>query len=181
MTNPNNHASVIGRLTDDPMIFVNNDGSKKVKFTVMADRNYVGPDNQRAADAIPVEAFVSSETAGNGPYDHVHKGDLVALSLELRQDRYFSKKEGREVFDFKAVITNLSFLESRAITQKRLADRVKAAEQNQAQGQAPVATAASPAPQVAAEPVLVEVPAGVAGVTQAAGMQQSPIIEDPMI
>ncbi|MEV7952890.1 single-stranded DNA-binding protein [Streptomyces sp. NPDC088141] len=144
MSNPNSTASVIGRLANDPKVFENKDGSKKVMITAFVDRGYTDAQGNRISDALPFEAFVRAQTPGTGPFAHVHKGDLVALSYEPRMNRY--TKNGAEVFEVKLEIQNISFLESRATTQARLAERVTKAEaQNQnlqAQAPAPVAAAA---------------------------------------
>lgn len=144
MSNPNSTASVIGRLANDPKVFENKDGSKKVMLTAFVDRGYTDRQGNRISDALPFEAFVRVETQGAGPFAHVHKGDLVGLSYEPRLNRY--AKNGAEVFEVKLEIQNISFLESRATTQARLAERVTKAEgQNQnrqAQAPAPVAAAA---------------------------------------
>ncbi|MEU0942405.1 single-stranded DNA-binding protein [Streptomyces canus] len=144
MSNPHSTASVIGRLANDPKVFENKDGSKKVMLTVFVDRSYTDAQGNRISDALPFEAFVRAQTPGTGPFAHVHKGDLVSLSYEPRMNRY--TKNGAEVFEVKLEIQNISFLESRATTQARLAERVTKAEarnQNlQAQAPAPVAAAA---------------------------------------
>ncbi|WP_433855196.1 single-stranded DNA-binding protein [Streptomyces kronopolitis] len=145
MSNPNSTATVIGRLANDPKVFENKDGSKKVMLTAYVDRGYTDAQGNRISDALPFEAFVRAQTPGTGPFAHVHKGDLVALSYEPRMNRY--TKNGVEVFEIKLEIQNISFLESRATTQARLAERVTKAEtQNQslqAQAPTPVAAAAS--------------------------------------
>ncbi|MEW1548432.1 single-stranded DNA-binding protein [Streptomyces tsukubensis] len=142
MSNPNSTASVIGRLANDPKVFENKDGSKKVMFTAFVDRGYTDTKGNRISDALPFEAFVRAQTTGAGPFVHVHKGDLVALVYEPRMNRY--TKNGVEVFELKLEIQNISFLESRATTQARLAERVTKAEaRNQSlQVQAPVPLAA---------------------------------------
>lgn len=152
MSNPRNSATVIGRLTKDPVVFNNQDDSKKVAFTLMADHNYTDSQGNRGADAVPVEAFVRATTNGIGPFASIHKGDLVAVNLKLRQDRY--TKNGVEVFELKAVVEDITFLEPRSVTQARVNERVAAAEaQNQAlqtqPAPAPVAAAAAPQAAVA--------------------------------
>jgi single-stranded DNA-binding protein len=138
MSNPRNNGQLVGRLARDPKVFENKDGSKKVLFTVFADRNYLNGQSERQSDAIPVEAFVRAQAQGLGPYANIHKGDLVAIGYVLRMDRYI--KGGAEVFDLKVIAEDVTFLEPRTVTQGRLAERVQAAEaQNQAlHAQAPV-------------------------------------------
>ncbi|MFJ5071708.1 single-stranded DNA-binding protein [Kitasatospora sp. NPDC088556] len=148
MANPRNNGQLIGRLANDPKVFTNKDGSKKVLFTVFTDRAYTNAANQRDSDAVPVEAFVRAQTQGAGPYDNIHKGDLVAVGFTLRMDRY--SKGGEQVFDLKVISEDITFLEPRSVTQARLNERVQNAEaQNQAlQAQAPTPVVAV-APAVA--------------------------------
>lgn len=145
MSNPRNNGQLIGRLANDPKVFENKDGSKKVLFTVFTDRAYTNAQNQRDSDAVPVEAFVRAQTQGLGPYANIHKGDLVAVGFSLRMDRY--TKNGEPVFDLKVISEDITFLEPRSVTQARLNERVQNAEaQNQAlQAQAAPVAAAAPA------------------------------------
>ncbi len=126
MSNPRNNGQLIGRLANDPKVFDNRDGSKKVVFSVFADRNFANADGDRLSDAIPVEAFVRAQTQGAGPYANIHKGDLVGIGYALRMDRY--TKNGAEVFDLKVVSEDITFLEPRSVTQNRLSERVHAVQ-----------------------------------------------------
>lgn len=149
MSNPRNHGVIIGRLANDPVVFTNSDDSKNVKFTVFADRNFTNKDGERDADALPVEAFVRSSTNGTGPFASIHKGDLVAVQYTLRMDRY-TRKTGEEVYELKAQVEDITFLEPRSVTQARLADRVQSAEQANAAAKAAVpAAVAAPAASAA--------------------------------
>ncbi|MER6520023.1 single-stranded DNA-binding protein [Streptomyces sp. NPDC001553] len=148
MSNPRNNGQLIGRLANDPKVFDNKDGSKKVLFTVFTDRAYTNAQNQRDSDAVPVEAFVRAQTLGSGPYANIHKGDLVAVAYTLRMDRY--SKGGEQVFDLKVISEDITFLEPRSVTQARLNERVQNAEARSMalQAQAPVPVVAA-APAVA--------------------------------
>lgn len=151
MSNLANDTKLIGRLAADPRTFENSDGSKKVVMTLMIDRNYTNSKGETISDSIPVEAFIRKGIDGTGPYGYIHKGDLIGIGASLRQDRY-TDKSGKEVFQLKVVAESLTFLESRAVTQARLAERVAKAEvENQKLAQAAVA---APAPAVAEEPAL---------------------------
>ncbi|MFE4332519.1 single-stranded DNA-binding protein [Streptomyces sp. NPDC056831] len=148
MSNPRNNGAIVGRLANDPKVFENKDGSKKVLFTIFADRNYTNAQNQRDSDAVPVEAFVRAQTQGLGPYSNIHKGDLVAVGYTLRMDRY--SKNGEQFFDLKVISEDITFLEPRSVTQARLNERVQAAEaQNAAVKQAQAVPVAAAAPAIA--------------------------------
>lgn len=139
MSNPRNNGTIVGRLAGDPVVFTNKDGSKNVKMTIFADRNYTNAGGERQSDAVPVEAFVRATTQGLGPFDNVHKGDLVGVNYALRMDSY--TKAGQRVFELKATVEDITFLEPRNVTQARLAERAKTAnETNEA------AAAAAPVP-----------------------------------
>jgi len=137
MSNPRNTGTVIGRLASDPQIFDNKDDSKKVRFTLMVDRNFTNAQNERQSDAIDVEAFVNKAANGAGPYSNVHKGDLVSVQSTLRKDVY--EKNGATVYELKVVAEEITYLEPKSVTQARFQKRLQDAEaQNQAlQAQAP--------------------------------------------
>lgn len=117
-----NTGNLIGRLAADPKAFENKDGSKKVVFTLYADRPYK-KDGKTISDAIAVEAFVSNKTNGLGPFGFVNKGDLVALTTHIEQMPY-TAQNGETVYPAaKIVIDDIQFLESRGTTQTRLAKR----------------------------------------------------------
>ncbi|WP_026927400.1 single-stranded DNA-binding protein [Granulicoccus phenolivorans] len=126
MSNPRNTGTVIGRLTADPRVFENRDGSKKVSFTVAADQNYTNAAGERGTDFVPVEAFVRAEVRGTGPYGSIHRGDLVAVNFSVRQERF--QRNGAEVFETKVRAHDITFLESRSVTQARVHERVRTAE-----------------------------------------------------
>jgi single-strand DNA-binding protein len=155
MSNPRNTGTRIGRLARDPKVFTNKDGSKTVLFTLMVDRNYTNAQDVREADAIDLEAFVSNKTNGNGPYDRIHAGDLVAVQDTIRKNVY--QKNGQTVYEQKLMAEEITFLESKTTTQARLAKRAAEAEaenralQAQAQADAPVAEQPV-APAQSAEP-----------------------------
>lgn len=126
MSNAANNGTLIGRLAADPKAFENKDGSKKVLMTIYVDRNYKTADNKTISDAISVEAFVSNKTKDLGPYSYVHQGSLVALNTHIEQLGY-EAANGEKVFGKTTVVVDdIQFLESRAVTQGRLAKRVVA-------------------------------------------------------
>ncbi|MEV7872479.1 single-stranded DNA-binding protein [Streptomyces sp. NPDC088124] len=147
MANPRNNGQLIGRLANDPKVFENRDGSKKVLFTVFTDRAYTNAQNQRDSDAVPVEAFVRAQTQGAGPYAKIHKGDLVAVGYTLRMDQY--SKGGERFFDLKVISGDITFLEPRSVTQTRLNERVQNAEARIQALRAP-----APTPVVAVAPAV---------------------------
>lgn len=153
MSNPANTGTIIGRLARDPKVFSNADGSKKVSFTIYADRNFKNSAGETLSDAIPVEAFVRKDVdLARTPYSSIHKGDLIAVGTSLRLDSY--TRGGEKVFDLKVVAENVTFLEPRSVVQARLAERVTQAEQvnEQAKAAVPAAVAAAVQPTLTDEP-----------------------------
>lgn len=122
MTNTNNNSNFTGRLAADPRVFDNKDGSKKVLFTLYADRNRRNAAGDVISDQVSVEALVSAKTDGLGPYGYAHKGDLVAVATHVECVPYV--KDGKKVFPpMSLMIDDITFLEPRSVTQARLAKR----------------------------------------------------------
>ena len=178
MTNPANNAGTIGRLASDPKVFENEDGSKKILFTVYADRNYTDRNGKRGSDALPFEAFVPAKVSGIGPYANVHKGDLVAVSSALRMDNYTDEVTGRKVFKLKIISEDIKFLESKATTTQRLSNRLAEAQaQVAAQNQAQVPAAAPAAAEVPAAAAVPQFP--MAAPAAAPAVAEAPAAEAP--
>ena len=59
--------NVAGRLTKDPAVYNNNDGSRKIRFTVAAQDHFTDGDGNRGSQFIPLEAFIPARQQGNGP------------------------------------------------------------------------------------------------------------------
>lgn len=135
MANPNNNGTAIGRLARDPQIFTNGDGSRTVYVTVAAQNNFISRDGSRHAEFIPLEVFIPADR-GNGVYDLIHQGDLVAVSYSVRVTEY----EG--AYTTRLTIDSLQMLEGKGTTSARLlqrygqAQQVQSAPVNQAPAQA---------------------------------------------
>ena len=128
MSNAANNGNLIGRLAADPRVFNNTDGSKKVMFTVYADRNYRNNEGKTISDSISVEAFVNNKVEGIGPFGYAHAGDMVALSTHIEQLPYKAANGETMYPSAKIVVDGIQFLESRGTTQARLAKRTVAAD-----------------------------------------------------
>lgn len=144
MANPNNNGTAIGRLARDPQIFTNGDGSRTVYVTVAAQNNFLSRDGSRHAEFIPLEVFITADR-GNGVYDLIHQGDLVAVSYSVRVTEY----EG--AYTTRLTIDSLQMLEGKGTTSARLLQRYGQAQQVQQTQSAPVnqaPTQAQPEPMV---------------------------------
>lgn len=131
--NISNVAIIRGRLTADPVMFQNKDGSTKVKATIAVTRNFKNGKGERDTDFIPVEAFVRA--GSNNPWSLTHKGDLIGVEASIRSNNY-TDKNGQTVYSTVIFAESLSFEESKAVTDARAAQNAQAQAEAEA---APVA------------------------------------------
>jgi single-stranded DNA-binding protein len=117
--NMRNFAIAEGRLTRDPAIFANSDGSKKVMFTIAARRNFKNADGKNDSDFIQLEAFVSADKQTNGVYDLMHKGDLVGVHYTVRSSTYTDKDSGETKYAQTLLVQEVDLKESKATTDAR--------------------------------------------------------------
>lgn len=132
--NIRNNFSAIGRLTQDPTVFDNKDGSKKVRFTLACKDNFTSKDKDGketyGSQFLPVEAFVSAAQAqksGIGVYASMHKGDLVAVSGSIQNNNY-TDKGGVQHYDLVLHIETRDLLEPKSVTDARQVNRAVAAD-----------------------------------------------------
>ena len=146
--NVNNFSVTRGRLASDPRFFENSDGSRTVRFTVMAPQNYTRRDGSRGSDVVSVERFIPADH-GNGVFDMIHRGDKVTVTHHATTDVY-TDESGVTHYVPKNIVDDVNFEESQAVTSKRLAKRV--AEQNAANRAAQLAAPAAPVQAAPAQP-----------------------------
>lgn len=118
--NPCNFAVTIGRLTKDPAIFNNSDGSKKVLLTIAAQDNFKGKDGSRGAQFVSIEALVRADKKDLGAYGYMHKGDLVNIQSSIRTNNY-KDKNGEDVFSQVLFAESTTLLEGKNVTNARKA------------------------------------------------------------
>lgn len=117
--NQRNFGMAEGRLTREPKVFVNDDGSKHIKFTLATRRNYKDKNGNVGSDFVQLEAFVKAEAAkGKTVYDYMHKGDLVGAEYTVRTDKY-TDKNGEEVYTQSLVVQTIDLKETKSTTEKR--------------------------------------------------------------
>lgn len=117
--NPLNNGTVIGRLPKDPKIFENKDGSKSVRFTVMARNGYKNAQGGYDSTGVDLEAFIPATAEGNGVYDILKKGILVQVTYEIRRNTWPDKKTGEMHYDQVLRVNDVRVLESKATTDAR--------------------------------------------------------------
>ena len=140
-----NRGTATGRIARDPHVALNSDGSKTVLFTLLVDRARRNPTTgERGTDAIPLVAWVRAETEGTGPWAHVGTGDLIQVEYSVRSSTYPHKVTGEIKYSVQLSVSDMAFLESRAVTQQRRISHLKSAlEGPQATQQAQAATKVS--------------------------------------
>lgn len=129
--NVRNNFQVIGRLTQDPAVFDNKDGSKKVRFTVAAKDNFAGKDGERGSQFLPCEAFISADSAaknGIGIYGNMHKGDMVAVTGQIQNNNY-KDKAGDQHYELVLHVETRDLMEPKSVTDQRAINRAVAADE----------------------------------------------------
>ncbi len=126
MKNIRNYGIVTGRLTKDPAVYNNNDGSRKIRFTVAAQDHFTDGGGNRGSQFIPLEAFIPAKQTGNGPYDYLDCGDLVSCSYTVQNNNY-KDKGGEMVYGLVLLVDSIALLESRTSKEARLAAKESAA------------------------------------------------------
>lgn len=134
--NMRNYGIGTGRLTEDPRIFTNADGSKKVRITLACQNNFKEKDGTRKSQFLPMERFIPAN-GDLGPYEGLGKGDLVTVQYSLRNNNY-TDKSGVAHYDLTVQIEQITMLEPKTTTDNRKAQRALAAA-----GQAPAMEAAA--------------------------------------
>lgn len=103
-TNLRNFGIAEGRLTSDVKVMENSDGSASVRFTVAVDDNYK-KNGTKSTQFVPFRAFVKDKNA-LGPYAYMHKGDLIGVGYEVRNNNYVAK-DGTPVYGIDLFVTSI--------------------------------------------------------------------------
>lgn len=147
--NPDNFAIVKGRLASDPRFFPNKDGSRTVRFTILANQNFTKRNGERGTDAVSLERFIPADRS-NGVFDMIHQGDLVRIMHHPTTESYTDLNTGETHYIEKHIVDDVQMEESRKVTTARLAKR--AAEQDAQNRAAQAAQVAAPIQQAAPAP-----------------------------
>lgn len=131
--NVRNNFTLIGRLAQDPVVFDNSDGSKKVRFTLATKDNFKSKGDsgmEQGSQFIPVEGFISKDNVaknGIGVYGLMHQGDLVAVTGQIQNNNY-TDKDGVAHYDLVLQIETRDLLEPKSVTDARAINRAVAAQ-----------------------------------------------------
>ena len=90
-----NYGVVQGNLTRDPKVFENQDGSKKICFTIACRDNFTRKDGTVDAQFVNLEAFVN---AGKplGAFEFLKKGMHVTMAYTVVTEQF--EKDGDTVY-----------------------------------------------------------------------------------
>lgn len=116
--NARNHGIATGRLTKDPVTFENRDGSHKVIVNLALRDNFKQQDGSTGSQFVDFTGYVPKDTKSS-VYDMIHKGDLVSVTYELRNDNW-TDKSGAQHFDLVLRVTGVDMLEPKSTREARL-------------------------------------------------------------
>ena len=120
MFNLNNYGVATGRLTADPFVYQNADGSQKVRITLAASDNYKNADGKRSTQFLPFEAFIPAER-NLGVFDMIHTGDKISVAYTVKNNNYRDKTTNEMIYGIILQIEKISLEESKATTTARQA------------------------------------------------------------
>lgn len=116
--NQRNFGIAEGRLTRDPKVFTNKDGSRKVAITLAVRRNYKSANGSTESDFINFEGFLTANIEDLGVYKYMHTGDLIGVEYSVRSNR-FTDKDGVERFEQTLFIQGVDLKETKNVTDAR--------------------------------------------------------------
>lgn len=120
MFNLNNYGVATGRLTSDPFVYQNTDGSQKVRITLAASDNYKNADGKRSTQFLPFEAFIPAER-NLGVFGMIHSGDKISIAYTVKNNNYRDKSTNEMIYGIVLQIEKISLEESKATTAARQA------------------------------------------------------------
>ena len=120
MLNLNNYGIVTGRLTTDPFIYQNSDGSRKIRITLAVSDNYKNTNGKRSTQFLPLEAFIPVDRK-LGVFDMVHAGDKISAAYTVKNNNYTDNNTNKMVYGLVLQIERISFEESKTTTTARQA------------------------------------------------------------
>ena len=120
MLNLNNYGIVTGRLTTDPFIYQNSDGTRKIRITLAVSDNYKNTNGKRSTQFLPLEAFIPVDRK-LGVFDMVHAGDKISAAYTVKNNNYTDKNTNKMIYGLVLQIERISFEESKTTTTARQA------------------------------------------------------------
>lgn len=135
--NPDNTVTIIGRVETKDLsktTYTNNDGSKKMQFTLAVKNGYASTDESGekvyGKTDIPVEVFVparkNGDEAGLGIYSTLATGDLIEVVGHIENNNY--TKDGVKVYGIIIRADMMRYRESKAVKANRAAKKAASVE-----------------------------------------------------
>ena len=124
--NTRNFGIAEGRLTRDPYIAENKDGSRKVMLTIAAQDNFKSKDGTRKSQFINLEGFIPAKSEDT-VYNLIHKGDMVGIEYSVRTNNY-TDKSGETVYSQVLFIQSVDLKETKKSIAARAGDAQPEAE-----------------------------------------------------
>lgn len=138
MINLHNFFLQSGRLTKDPIISTNANGTGRVRITLAVQDNFKSLNDKgekvKQSQFLNLEGLISKEkmAAGDtGVYGHMHKGDKITVQGSIRNNDY-ENKDGVKVYSLCLFIENVNLEESKSVTDRRLAMNTESEAGNEA-------------------------------------------------
>ena len=122
MFNPGNCGIAVGRLSRDPVIYVNKDGSRKILFNLAVKEGYKDRDGNPVCQFISFESFVPACWKSNGIYDKIHKGTSLRVQYAIRTGVY--KKNEQNVYTQKLQVQAIQLDEGKSETHTPASDQI---------------------------------------------------------
>ena len=107
----NNYGVATGRLTADPFVYQNTDGSQKVRITLATNDNYKNADGKRSTQFLPFEAFIPADR-NPGVYTMIHSGDKISIAYTVKNNNYRDKNTNEMIYGIVLQIEKISLEES---------------------------------------------------------------------
>ena len=117
MFNNDNFGICVGRLLQDPKVFVNRDNSRRVFLNIACSDTYKQKDGTRGAQFIPLEAFVPANQPSS-VYDLMGKGDKISVEYSVVNNNY-TDRDGNDHYDIVLLIDSVKLQESKTVTSAR--------------------------------------------------------------
>ena len=125
----NNTVILDGRISHEPKLFENTDGSHKLVGKVAVTRTYANRNGEYETDYIPFQKYLrkSMSTAQVDRFASLNKGDLVRIQGTLRNNNHADKETGEMIYETIIEMDDFYAKESKTAKAERQA-RVAAAE-----------------------------------------------------
>lgn len=103
-----NNVTLVGRLTRDPEIKENTDGSFRTIIDVAVNRDYKNSDGVYEADFIKCTLWNGIASATK---DYCHKGDVVGIKGKL-QTRSYEDDKNEKRYVLEVIVDKVTFISS---------------------------------------------------------------------